>query len=485
MKPGRNDPCPCGSGRKFKHCCMLITRVPDDAPADLVWRRLRVLLDGHSGTMLGFIEHTYGQTALDEAWDEFVCFEDVEFDPEDPQMVLFLPWFFHRWAPDPPATAVADPSLHARSPTDVYLEQRGRRVDSLLRRYLESVLAAPFTFFEVVSSDPGRGMSLRDIMTGETHAVTEREASKDMQRGDILFGQVAKMDRLSMLEASNGFAIAPTEKGPIVALRARIAQAHETVTPEVLCEYDIELRDLFFDIADRAFNPQRPALQNTDGEPLSMRKLLFDLEVAPQAAFDALKHLALEESDEQLLVDAIRDKDGGLRRVDFPWKRRGNKVHPEWEATVMGRIEIDGARLTAEVNSEARADAVSREIESALGERVQFRVTQVRSMETLLEDAHASDAVRSAREQHDRLAESPEVREKIAEMMAAHFERWVDQPLPALDGRTPRDAVKDADGREVVESLVIQAERHGRAMNPPIDEAVFGRLREWLGLSET
>ena len=21
MKPGRNDPCPCGSGRKYKHCC--------------------------------------------------------------------------------------------------------------------------------------------------------------------------------------------------------------------------------------------------------------------------------------------------------------------------------------------------------------------------------------------------------------------------------------------------------------------------------
>jgi len=20
-KPGRNDPCPCGSGRKYKHCC--------------------------------------------------------------------------------------------------------------------------------------------------------------------------------------------------------------------------------------------------------------------------------------------------------------------------------------------------------------------------------------------------------------------------------------------------------------------------------
>ena len=24
-KPGRNDPCPCGSGKKFKHCCGMIT----------------------------------------------------------------------------------------------------------------------------------------------------------------------------------------------------------------------------------------------------------------------------------------------------------------------------------------------------------------------------------------------------------------------------------------------------------------------------
>jgi len=23
VKPGRNEPCPCGSGKKYKHCCML------------------------------------------------------------------------------------------------------------------------------------------------------------------------------------------------------------------------------------------------------------------------------------------------------------------------------------------------------------------------------------------------------------------------------------------------------------------------------
>jgi hypothetical protein len=23
QKPGRNDPCPCGSGRKYKKCCLV------------------------------------------------------------------------------------------------------------------------------------------------------------------------------------------------------------------------------------------------------------------------------------------------------------------------------------------------------------------------------------------------------------------------------------------------------------------------------
>ena len=24
--PGRNDPCPCGSGKKYKHCCALLKK---------------------------------------------------------------------------------------------------------------------------------------------------------------------------------------------------------------------------------------------------------------------------------------------------------------------------------------------------------------------------------------------------------------------------------------------------------------------------
>ena len=32
-KAGRNDPCPCGSGKKYKHCCLDQDRAAELAPA--------------------------------------------------------------------------------------------------------------------------------------------------------------------------------------------------------------------------------------------------------------------------------------------------------------------------------------------------------------------------------------------------------------------------------------------------------------------
>ena len=152
---------------------------------------------------------------------------------------------------------------------------------------------------------------------------------------------------------------------------------------------------------------------------------------------------------------------------------------------MLGWIEIEGMRLIAEVNSEARADAIRKKIETALGEGIRYRASEIQSPERMLADLRAAGGARggAASEEYERLAERPEVREKISELMAAHWEHWVDQPLPILGNRTPMESVKDTDGREIVESLVIQGERFGR--NPPMatDEDVFRRLRERLGLA--
>ena len=176
MKLGRNHPCSCGSGKKYKHCCLNAVSVQVAAPANLTWRRLRSLLDGYATEMLRFIAEAYGPLAVHEAWNEFMCDDGLEFDPDTSLMQLFMPWFFHCWSPDPIATMVGEKSLHNVIPTAAYLSSKGRRLDPLLRRYLESLLSAPFTFFEVLACDPGTGMTLRDVMTQE-----ERPAAAGME----------------------------------------------------------------------------------------------------------------------------------------------------------------------------------------------------------------------------------------------------------------------------------------------------------------
>ena len=107
------------------------------------------------------------------------------------------------------------------------------------------------------------------------------------------------------------------------------------------------------------------------------------------------------------------------------------------------------------------------------------------SLEKMLADVAAAGGVSgsAASGERNQLAEHPEARETISAMMAAHWEHWVDQPIPILGSRTPMEAIKNADGREIVESIIIQAERDGRSPHMQTDGDVFRRLRERLGLT--
>jgi hypothetical protein len=73
----------------------------------------------------------------------------------------------------------------------------------------------------------------------------------------------------------------------------------------------------------------------------------------------------------------------------------------------------------------------------------------------------------------------PAVRQAIDQMMRDHELRWVDEEIPALGGRTPREAVGDPVGREEVEQLLASM---------PDVEAMGGfgmdpaRIRALLGL---
>jgi cellulase/cellobiase CelA1 len=87
--------------------------------------------------------------------------------------------------------------------------------------------------------------------------------------------------------------------------------------------------------------------------------------------------------------------------------------------------------------------------------------------------------------EHDALMQNPEIQAHIADVMKKHWEGWVDTKLPALGGKTPRQAVKTADGREAVEALLADAARHD--LHDPVmgnfHRSGVRRARELLGLA--
>ena len=58
QKIGRNDPCPCGSGKKYKHCCMDRTDQHDEeSPTQKVMEEIREALENREFSSL---EETQG-----------------------------------------------------------------------------------------------------------------------------------------------------------------------------------------------------------------------------------------------------------------------------------------------------------------------------------------------------------------------------------------------------------------------------------------
>ncbi len=250
-----------------------------------------------------------------------------------------------------------------------------------------------------------------------------------------------------------------------------------------LFRYDVAIRELYWDLVIPLLNPQPPTLHNTDGDRLSMRRLVFDIDSAA-AAFAALKVLAPGLSEDELRDAAEHGADGALQSVSFAWTKPGNPSPKDRETTVLGHLRIEGTRLTADVNSAARAVEFKRRVNELMGEHARYRMTQIQTMEEMPPPAGAQrgSSAAPADPEHAELAARPEVQAHLRELFARHYEGWIDERLPVLQGKTPQQAVRTAAGREKVEALIRDIERMGPGTGG-YDASVTQRLRDRLGLT--
>jgi len=452
----RNDLCPCGSGAKFKKCCL-----PKHEAEETAWRQSQVSSETCFHAVQNFVKRTLPKERFGEAWSDF--WGGPKDDVKEHDLQLAIPWLFFTWR-----------GHDHRTFAELYLDATPA-VDITVRDYARAAVMAPFSFFEITRVEKGRGVAVVDLLQGGDEVfVLERTGSQTMLPRMVLFGKLVPWAGVLMFDGLGPRAIEPQHRDDLLraARRALGSARKRRFTPEELHAHIRELLAVYR-MAEEATTiaaamKPTPTRVNTDGERLFICTTRYRFDAADRAdveeAIRAIDHLDRDDDDEA--------------RVTFRWWRPGNSMHKSWDNTTLGNVTITETEMTLETNSRERDQRLRALIDGALPGRLTL-------IDTLAKDAN------DRRSQPPKLVGAakpvsqipPEVEKAlIAAMMERHYAGWPDIPLPALKGRTPRDAVKSAAGRREVDALLRTME-YQSAGGPLAMMFDFGTLRRELGLT--
>ena len=166
--PGRNDPCPCGSGRKYKKCCL----EGDNALRRLVAEADRFDEDFYDAIDLvhALAARHHGLDLLDD-WSESFQGGDPVFEEE-----LFKAF-----------TACHVPFQKVSS-LAAWVLNHGK-LEEIERRVLVETLSAPFSLWAVDEMKAGTA-KLRDLLSGTQREVVLASRFGDCQKGQVFYGKV-------------------------------------------------------------------------------------------------------------------------------------------------------------------------------------------------------------------------------------------------------------------------------------------------------
>ena len=145
MAVSRNDPCPCGSGKKYKRCCLLADEQAGQPPGQ-EWHRL----DERLGGVIGH----WAKRRFGETWTESLDVYPIAFGKDLAHYPLFFAW------------AVYERKIEGRPVASWYLEAQGRNLMAHERDWLAAQLRAWLSVWEVLDVEPGK-----DAIIDNSHVV--------------------------------------------------------------------------------------------------------------------------------------------------------------------------------------------------------------------------------------------------------------------------------------------------------------------------
>ena len=219
-KVGRNDPCPCGSGRKYKACHLNAANVVGPVPpARALLHKLDVWLT---------------QPDLADRADDVLDRARVALPDDEAAARRFDP-------------LVRDIVLFDRDGLRGFLDVRGPLLPAAERELAARWSKSRRSLYEVVSTAPGHGVALRDLRSGEAIDVADRTLSRQVGPLDLLLLRLLP-DESGRFVATDGLSVPRPQRERVLELLAKRS-------PSALLRWLAE-------------PPVMPRMTNMEGDPI-------------------------------------------------------------------------------------------------------------------------------------------------------------------------------------------------------------------------
>jgi hypothetical protein len=345
---------------------------------------------------------------------------DGNVEADESEIQGFLQWYVHDFRD----------AATRRTLMEHYLETHGAQLASRERALIEALRDSYPGVFETETVEEGRGMHLRDLASDETIFVNDVTASRALVRGDCVLSRIEALDgKLSFV--SDGFSVPPAVRGEFLKQIEREARAAGETRVEYVRRSGNLLCRKIRNLSDQWLKNLR--VVNREGDDLEFCR-------ADYSVHDETALLATLRSLEEL-----KEAPGKPGEAHFAWL----EVVADGPRASYGHVQTGGGHLRLEAQSRTRLQLGRGLLEAHAGNLLKHQGDVCQSLDEFKQRVAAS---REPRKPAEPIPAGRE-REMLLQMKAQHYATWADDPLPALRGKTARQAVKTAAGRKAVLDL--------------------------------
>lgn len=339
---------------------------------------------------------------------------------------------------------VADLALFEGGLLERFLAECGGLLPDDELALVRSWLDTERRLLEVLSVEPRVSVSCRDLLTGEKVDVHDGTMSTTLEPLDLIYGRPLP---------DGGGALRMRSAPRLIPRMMRIDLSNLLRT-----QPEGEEIAAFFRLSSRL-----PELRTSEGEDMVICEARYDVADADEV-WERLA-VGLEETDDSVLTELAEVEGSGM--------------------VVRGSIRRKGDRLVVETNSLERLRRLQQRLFEADPDARLVSESSVPIEDLLAERAQQADEDDGDDEEDAPVSTSglttEQEQEALAVAMRHHEETWPDIALPALSGRTPREAAADPELRGELEALLDDFDWTQRR-NPEGPQMDIDGLRRELGL---